>query len=85
MINVIALAIYYAQLALVGIILFYVIGMLTMPENMKKVCQALLVLIFLLAAIATAITESPPPGTARSVIPLPPIPPGPAPIVRPER
>ena len=82
MINVIALAIYYAQLALVGIILFFVIGMIAMPENAKKICQALLVLIFLLAAIATAISESPPPGAARSIIPIPP---GPPSIVQPER
>jgi hypothetical protein len=35
--NVIPLIIYAAELALAAIILFYVVEMLTMPRNMKKV------------------------------------------------
>ena len=43
--NVISVIIYAAELAVAAIILFYVIEMLTMPANMKRVCQGLIVLI----------------------------------------
>ena len=43
--NVISVIIYAAELAVAAIILFYVVEMLTMPANMKRVCQGLIVLI----------------------------------------
>ena len=36
--NVIPVIIYAAELALAAIILFYVVEMLTIPSNMKRVC-----------------------------------------------
>jgi hypothetical protein len=39
--NVISVIIYAAELAVAAIILFYVVEMLTMPANMKRVCQGL--------------------------------------------
>ena len=42
--NVIPVIIYAAELAVAAIILFYVVEMLTMPVNMKRVCQGLIVL-----------------------------------------
>src|SRR5271157_4260182 len=47
--NVIPVIIYAAELAVAAIILFYVIEMLTMPANMKRVCQGLIVLIAILS------------------------------------
>jgi hypothetical protein len=47
--NVIPLIIYAAELALAAIILFYVVEMLTMPGNMKRVCQGLIILIAILS------------------------------------
>lgn len=40
--NVIPVIIYAAELALAAIILFYVVEMLTIPSNMKRVCQDLI-------------------------------------------
>jgi hypothetical protein len=47
--NVIPVIIYAAELALAAIILFYVVEMLTMPSNMKRVCQGLIILIAILS------------------------------------
>ena len=49
--NVIPVIIYAAELALAAIILFYVVEMLPMPTNMKRVCQGLIVLIAILSVI----------------------------------
>lgn len=49
--NVIPVIIYTAELALAAIILFYVVEMLTMPANMKRVCQGLIILIAILSVI----------------------------------
>jgi hypothetical protein len=54
--DVIALATYLAELALTGIILWYVIEWLPpMPDRIKRLCQLLLVLIFVLAAIGAIV------------------------------
>lgn len=50
--SVIAFAIACAKLALLAIILYYVVEMLTaMPVHMRRVCQALIILIAAFAAI----------------------------------
>ena len=49
--NIIPTIVYASELALAAIILFYVIEMLTIPANMKRVCQALIVLIAVLSSI----------------------------------
>ena len=59
--NVIPLVIYAAELALVAIIMLYVVEMLTMPTNMKRVCQGLIVLIAILSVLGLALGSSPPP------------------------
>jgi len=53
--------IYASELAIAAIILFYVIEMLTMPANMKRVCQGLIVLIAVLSVIGTLLGAAPPP------------------------
>jgi hypothetical protein len=58
--NVISVIIYAAELALAAIILFYVVEMLTMPANMKRVCQALIVLIAILSVIGVLLGSAPP-------------------------
>jgi hypothetical protein len=57
--NIIPLIIYAAELALAAIILFYVIEMLTMPANMKRVCQALVILIAALSVIGFLLGSEP--------------------------
>lgn len=59
--NVIPVIIYAAELALAAIILFYVIEMLTMPVNMKRVCQGLIVLIAILSVLGVLLGSAPPP------------------------
>ncbi len=49
--GVIPMIIYAAELALAAIILFYVIELLPIPGNMKRVCQALIILIAVLSAL----------------------------------
>ena len=61
--NVIPLIIYAAELALAAIILFYVIEMLTIPVNMKRVCQGLIVLIAILSVIGALLGAAPPPAS----------------------
>lgn len=61
--NLIPLIIYAAELALAAIILFYVVDMLTMPVNMKRVCQGLIVLIAILSVIGAVLGSAPPPAS----------------------
>ena len=61
--NVISVIIYAAELASAAIILFYVVEMLTMPANMKRVCQALIVLIAILSVIGILLGSAPPPAS----------------------
>jgi hypothetical protein len=49
--SVIPVITYAAELALAAIILFYVIELLPIPTNMKRVCQALIVLIAVLSVL----------------------------------
>jgi hypothetical protein len=61
--NVIPVIIYAAELALAAIILFYVVEMLTMPANMKRVSQGLIVLIVILSVIGVLLGSAPPPAS----------------------
>src|SRR5450756_439070 len=61
--NVISVIIYAAELAVAAIILFYVVEMLTMPANMKRVCQGLIVLIAILSVIGVLLGSAPPPAS----------------------
>jgi hypothetical protein len=61
--NVIPVIIYAAELALAAIILFYVVEMLTIPTNMKRVCQGLIVLIVILSVIGVLLGAAPPPAS----------------------
>jgi hypothetical protein len=61
--NVIPVIIYAAELTVAAIILFYVVEMLTMPANMKRVCQGLIVLIAILSVIGVLLGSAPPPAS----------------------
>jgi hypothetical protein len=61
--NVIPVIIYAAELAIAAIILFYVVEMLPMPVNMKRVCQGLIVLIAILSVIGELLGSAPPPAS----------------------
>jgi hypothetical protein len=61
--NVISVIIYAAELAVAAIILFYVVEMLTMPANMKRVCQGLIVLIAILSVVGQLLGFAPPPAS----------------------
>jgi hypothetical protein len=61
--TLIPLIIYAAELALAAIILFYVVEMLSMPANMKRVCQGLIVLIAILSVIGAVLGSAPPPAS----------------------
>jgi hypothetical protein len=61
--NVISVIIYAAELALAAIILFYVVEMLAMPGNMKRVCQGLIILIAILSVIGVLLGSAPPPAS----------------------
>ena len=61
--NVIPVIIYAAELAVAAIILFYVVEMLTIPANMKRVCQGLIVLIAILSVIGVLLGSTPPPAS----------------------
>jgi hypothetical protein len=61
--NVIPVIIYAAELALAAIILFYVLEMLTMPSNMKRVCQGLIILIAILSVTGPLLGTAPPPAS----------------------
>ena len=58
--NIISVIIYAAELALAAIILFYIVEMLTMPGNMKRVCQGLIILIAILSVIGVLLGSAPP-------------------------
>jgi hypothetical protein len=58
--NLIPVIIYAAELALASIILFYVVEMLTIPANMKRVCQALIILIAVLSGLGMLLGSEPP-------------------------
>jgi hypothetical protein len=60
---VISVIIYAAELAVAAIILFYVVEILTMPVNMKRVCQGLIVLIAILSVIGVLLGSAPPPAS----------------------
>jgi len=74
--NVLSLLIYAAEWGLAGIILYFVIEMIAMPPWAKRVCQALLILIAVLAVIGALL------GQPTPVSRLSPIPPGPPSITR---
>jgi hypothetical protein len=61
--NVIPVIIYAAELALAAIILFYVVEMLTIPSNIKRVCQGLIILIAILSVIGVLLGSAPPPAS----------------------
>ena len=61
--NVIPVIIYAAELAIAAIILFYVVEMLPMPVNIKRVCQGLIVLIAILSVIGELLGSAPPPAS----------------------
>jgi hypothetical protein len=61
--NIISVIIYAAELALAAIILFYVVEMLTMPGNMKRVCQGLIILIAILSVIGVLLGSAPSPAS----------------------
>lgn len=61
--NVIPVIIYASELAIAAIILFYVVEMLTMPVNMKRVCQGLIVLIAVLSVIGILLGSAPAPAS----------------------
>ena len=61
--NIISIIVYASELAIAAIILFYVVEMLTMPANMKRVCQGLIVLIAVLSVIAALLGAAPPPAS----------------------
>ncbi|MBN8941896.1 MAG: hypothetical protein J0H01_20480 [Rhizobiales bacterium] len=78
--NVIPLIIYAAELAVAAIILFYVVDMLTMPANMKRVCQALIILIAVLSVLGAMLGAAPAAGAR--VGPLSPLSPSNPSIIR---
>jgi hypothetical protein len=59
--NVIPLIFYAAELAIAAIILFYVVELLTMPANIKRVCQGLIVLVAILSVIGVLVGSAPSP------------------------
>jgi hypothetical protein len=61
--NIIPVIMYAAEWALAAIILFYVVEMLTMPANMKRVCQGLIILIAILSVIGVLLGSAPPPAS----------------------
>lgn len=78
--NVIPIIIYAAELAVAAIILFYVVDMLTMPANMKRVCQALIILIAVLSVIGAMLGAAP--AASPRAGPINPLSPGNPSIIR---
>jgi hypothetical protein len=74
--DVLALLIYAAEWGLFGIILYFVIGLIPMPDWAKRVAQALLILLGVLAIIRGLL------GSPIPVSRVSPIPPGPPAITR---
>lgn len=69
MTNVLPLALYLSQLAFAGIVLWYVVGFLGIPEMPKVIAQCLLVLILVFAALSTVLA-GPPPASLSQRLPL---------------
>ena len=67
--NIIPLIIEASKFAIAAIILFYVVEMIsTMPQNVRRIVQALIVLVAVLAVLAMAVGEPVrplPPGLVR--------------------
>ena len=55
MIDIIALIVWAAELAIAAIILYYVVPLLPMPDNMKRVVQALIILVCILVVLGRLI------------------------------
>jgi len=53
--SIIPVIIYAAERAFAAIILYYVIEMISMPGNMKRACQLLIVLIAVLSVLQMAV------------------------------
>jgi hypothetical protein len=69
--DVISLLQWAAELAIAAIILYYVVELLPMPTNMKRVVQALIILVCVLAVLDKAIGR-PSGGTLLAPRPLSP-------------
>jgi hypothetical protein len=70
--SALSLLIYAAEWGLAGIILYFVIEMIAMPPWAKRVCQALLILIGVLAVIGALLGQ---PTPVSRLSPIPPAPP----------
>jgi uncharacterized protein YhhL (DUF1145 family) len=69
--SVVAFAIEVAKLAIMAIILFYVVEMITaMPVNMRRVVQALIIFIAIMATLQMVLADAPPGLARRSWDPL---------------
>jgi hypothetical protein len=68
--SVIAFAIEASKLAIMAIILWFVCELLPMPPVPKRVCQALIVLIAILATIQMVLADAVPGVARRSFDPL---------------
>ncbi len=77
--NVIPLAIYLSELALMAIILYFVVAMIPMGV-MVKVCQVLIILIAIFAAIGAVLA-----GQPAAQYHFPSLGPAPPSIIAPER
>lgn len=79
MLTVIALAIYAAEVAIVGTILYFVVAFIGMPANAARVVQLLIALVCILSVLLAAINDTPP----RSIVaPNPSTPSNPSSILR---
>ena len=56
--NVIAIGMQIAQLALWALILYFICPFIGMPENTKRICQALIVLIAIFASLQVVLAGS---------------------------
>lgn len=79
MLEIIALAIYASEVAIVAIILYFVVSLLPMPANMKLVVQALIILVCILSVLGRVVSPSAP---ASSLVPPRPLSPTSPSIVR---
>jgi hypothetical protein len=68
--DVLALAIYMCELAIMAIILYYVVPMIAMPPNMQRVVQVLIILVAIFA-ILHAVIGSPPVGAGYRSLSVP--------------
>lgn len=79
MLTFIALTIYAAEVAIVGLILWFVVEFLPMPTNAKRVTQLLIALVCILSVLLTTINDTPP---QRITAPNPSTPSNPSSILR---